>query len=81
MAGAKGFEPSIFSVTGRRVNRATPRTHVDSSLLGHVTWGHVAGATVPKAVSSGKITLLYCLTCPFNRPGWLNSSVRDPSSA
>lgn len=27
MAGAKGFEPSIFSVTGRRVNRATPRTH------------------------------------------------------
>ena len=27
MAGAKGFEPSIFSVTGRRVNRATPRAH------------------------------------------------------
>ncbi len=27
LAGAKGFEPSIFSVTGRRVNRATPRTH------------------------------------------------------
>ena len=27
MAGPKGFEPSVFSVTGRRVNRATPRTH------------------------------------------------------
>jgi hypothetical protein len=27
VAGAKGFEPSIFSVTGRRVNRATPRAH------------------------------------------------------
>ena len=26
MAGAKGFEPSVFSVTGRRVNQATPRT-------------------------------------------------------
>ena len=24
-ADAKGFEPSISSVTGRRVNRATPR--------------------------------------------------------
>jgi hypothetical protein len=28
LAGPKGFEPSVFSVTGRRVNRATPRTHV-----------------------------------------------------
>lgn len=28
MAGRKGFEPSIFSVTGRRVNRATPPTQV-----------------------------------------------------
>ena len=28
MAGPKGFEPSVFSVTGRRVNRATPRTHI-----------------------------------------------------
>lgn len=28
MAGPKGFEPSVFSVTGRRVNRATPRTHL-----------------------------------------------------
>ncbi len=27
LAGPKGFEPSVFSVTGRRVNRATPRTH------------------------------------------------------
>lgn len=27
LAGRKGFEPSIFSVTGRRVNRATPPTH------------------------------------------------------
>src|SRR5688500_620195 len=24
--GPTGFEPAIFSVTGRRVNRATPRT-------------------------------------------------------
>jgi hypothetical protein len=31
MADAKGFEPSIFSVTGRRVNRATPRVHVELS--------------------------------------------------
>ncbi len=27
VAGPKGFEPSIFPVTGGRVNRATPRTH------------------------------------------------------
>ncbi len=38
LAGAKGFEPSIFSVTGRRVNRATPRTH--ACLSGeNVSWG------------------------------------------
>ena len=28
VAGPTGFEPAIFSVTGRRVNRATPRTHI-----------------------------------------------------
>ncbi len=27
VAGRKGFEPSVFSVKGRRVNRATPPTH------------------------------------------------------
>ena len=26
LAGPTGFEPAVFSVTGRRVNRATPRT-------------------------------------------------------
>ena len=26
VAGPTGFEPAVFSVTGRRVNRATPRT-------------------------------------------------------
>ena len=26
-AGATGFEPAIFPVTGGRVNRATPRAH------------------------------------------------------
>ncbi len=29
MAGRKGFGPSIFSVTGRRVNRATPPAHFE----------------------------------------------------
>gem|GEM_PF-3753747 len=29
LADRKGFEPSIFSVTGRRVNRATPPVRVD----------------------------------------------------
>jgi hypothetical protein len=28
LALAMGFEPTVFSVTGRRVNRATPREHV-----------------------------------------------------
>ena len=27
MAGATGFEPAIFPVTGERVNQATPRAH------------------------------------------------------
>ena len=34
MAGQKGFEPSIFSVTGRHVNRATPDPY---ALFFHLT--------------------------------------------
>lgn len=34
MAGRKGFEPSVFSVTGRRVNQATPPTHMNGGTTG-----------------------------------------------
>ena len=39
MADAKGFEPSIFSVTGRRVNRATPRVQTSSNHLTFFCYG------------------------------------------
>ncbi len=39
LAGPTGFEPAIFSVTGRRVNRATPRTLVAATLNFLGGWG------------------------------------------
>ena len=45
MAGAKGFEPSVFSVTGRRVNQATPRTRDVFASVFFLKWVHVSSST------------------------------------
>ena len=41
LADRKGFEPSIFSVTGRRVNRATPPVHTVTGKI--VTYANFHG--------------------------------------
>ena len=62
MAGPKGFEPSVFSVTGRRVNRATPRTQgeLDGSRRQDDDGFISAGPNVTGLDRSGKPSLRLC---------------------